>query len=257
VGRIVHGRLTASDASIAGHDRAGRPLLVWVHGGPTGQSQVTFNARAAYFTDRGWNLLHVDPRGSTGWGRAYAQALRHEWGRLDIDDIAAGIRAAFDAGWGDPQRTAIMGGSSGGLAVLGVLAHHPDLCTAGVDLYGVTDLLDLDDTTHRFEAHYQWSIIGPRPETDQRYRERSPLHLAGRITAPLLVLHGTDDRSVVRGQSDALVESLRSRHATVEYHLYEGEGHGWSRPETVRDELDRIDAFLTRHVLRLPRRLIP
>nr|MDQ2725094.1 prolyl oligopeptidase family serine peptidase [Actinomycetota bacterium] len=256
VGRVVHGRLSAACPNNP-DARAPHPLLVWIHGGPTGQSQVTFNARAAYFTDRGWNLLQVDPRGSTGWGRAYAQALHHEWGRLDIDDIAAGIRAAFDRGWGDPRRTAIMGGSSGGLAALGVLALHPDLCAAGIDLYGVTDLLDLDDTTHRFEAHYQRSMIGPRPEADDRYRERSPLHLAARITAPLLVLHGTADRSVARGQSDALVESLRSRHATVEYHLYEGEGHGWSRPETMRDELDRIDAFLTRHVLRLPRRLIP
>lgn len=255
VGRVVHGRLSAARPSVP-DDRAPHPLLVWIHGGPTGQSQVTFNARAAYFLDRGWNLLQVDPRGSTGWGRAYAQALHHEWGRLDIDDIAAGIRAAFDRGWGDPRRTAIMGGSSGGLAALGVLALHPDLCAAGIDLYGVTDLFDLDDTTHRFEAHYQRSMIGPRPEADDRYRERSPLHLAARITAPLLVLHGTADRSVARGQSDALVESLRSRHATVEYHLYEGEGHGWSRPETMRDELDRIDAFLTRHVLRLPRRLI-
>lgn len=257
VGRVVHGRLTAARRGIPHDDRASNPLLVWVHGGPTGQSQVTFNARAAFFADRGWNLLQVDPRGTTGWGRAYAQALHHEWGRLDIDDIAAGIRVAFDSGWGDPQRTAIMGGSSGGLAVLGVLAHHPELCAAGVDLYGVTDLLDLDDTIHRFEAHYQQSMIGSRPDTDDRYRHRSPLHLADRIIAPLLVLHGTADRSVTRGQSDALVESLRSRHATVEYHLYEGEGHGWSRPETIRDELDRIDAFLTRHVLRLPRRLIP
>ncbi|MDQ6838254.1 MAG: prolyl oligopeptidase family serine peptidase [Actinomycetota bacterium] len=268
VGKAVHGRLTEARSipgdpgapETSGATGGGRgappPLLVWVHGGPTGQSQVTFNARAAYFADRGWNLLHVDPRGSTGWGRAYAQALHQEWGRLDIDDIAAGIRAAFAAGWGDRDRTAIMGGSSGGLAVLGVLARHPELCAAGVDLYGVTDLIDLDDTTHRFEAHYQQSLIGLRPQADERYRERSPLHLADRITAPLLVLHGTADRSVLRGQSDALVESLRSRHAPVEYHLYEGEGHGWSRPETVRDELERIDAFLTRHVLRLPRSLI-
>lgn len=253
VGAVVRGRLTVTDRPAPGRPGAAPPLIVWVHGGPTGQTQVTFNARAAYFVDRGWNLLHVDPRGSTGWGRAYAQALRHEWGRLDIDDIAAGIRAAFEAGWGDPERTAIMGGSSGGLAVLGVLAHHPKLCAAGIDLYGVTDLIDLDDTTHRFEAHYNRSLVGPRPEADDRYRDRSPLRVADRIEAPLLVLHGTDDDNVVQAQSDALVVALRGRGATVDYHLYEGEGHGWSRPEVVGDELERIDAFLTRHVLRLPR----
>lgn len=253
IGRVVHGRLSVAPG---GRPGVPNPLLVWIHGGPTGQNQVTFNARVAYFTDRGWNVLQADPRGSTGWGRAYAQGLRHEWGRLDIGDIAAGIRAAFASAWGDPARTAIIGGSSGGLAVVGVLAHHPELCAAGVDLYGVSDLIELDDTTHRFEAHYLQSLLGPRPDHDARYRERSPLHLAERIRVPLLVLHGSADRVVTQGQSDALVESLRSRRAPVEYHVYDGEGHGWSHPETVGDEITRIDDFLTRHVLRLPRRPI-
>ena len=246
VGSAVHGRLWRSPSPAA----PPAPLIVWVHGGPTGQHQVTWNARAAFLLERGWNLLQIDPRGSTGWGRAYAQALRGEWGRLDVDDTVAAIAAAHRHGWGDRRRTVVMGGSSAGLTVLSVLARHPGLCAAGVDLYGVTDLFALDETTHRFEAHYNPILLGALPAAAATWRERSPITHAGAITDPLLVLHGSADPVVVVSQSDRLVAALRARAVPVEYHVYDGEGHGWSRPATVADELARIDAFLTRHVLR-------
>jgi dipeptidyl aminopeptidase/acylaminoacyl peptidase len=251
VGSVVHGRLSrASRPNPLTPAGDTPPLIVWVHGGPTGQSEVTFNARASFFVARGWNVLQADPRGSTGWGREYTQALRGEWGRLDVEDLAAGIRAAVAEGWGHPGRVAIMGASSGGLAVLEVLARYPELCAAGVDLYGVTDLFDLDETTHRFEAHYNWSLVGPLPAAAAAYRDRSPIRHTADIRAPLLVLHGSEDRTVPAAQSEALVAALAARGATVDYHCYPGEGHGWSSPETIIDELERIDAFLTRHVLR-------
>jgi dipeptidyl aminopeptidase/acylaminoacyl peptidase len=251
LGRVVHGRLYRTTQEIVDLP-AGRPppLLIWIHGGPTSQNQVVFNARVAYFCDRGFNVLQVDHRGSTGWGRAYAQALRSEWGRLDVADTAAGMRAAAANGWGDGNRMAPIGGSAGGFTVLLLLALHPDLCGAGVDLYGVTDLFDLDETTHRFEGHYLQSIVGPLPSSAERYRQRSPITLADQITAPLLVLQGSADKVVPQAQSDALVDRLRHRGTTVEYHVYEGEGHGWSRPEVVEDELERTWTFLRRHLLR-------
>lgn len=246
VGREVHGRLSRSPAATG----APGPLLVRVHGGPTGQHQVTWNARSAFLLARGWSVLEVDPRGSTGWGRAYAQALTGRWGRLDVDDVVAGIRAAGERGWGDPARTAIMGGSSAGLVALSVLAHHPGLCAAGIDLYGVVDLFELDETTHRFEAHYNPRLLGALPAAAAEWRDRSPITHAAAIEDPLLVLYGGADQVVVPAQSERLVALLEARGAVVEHHRYEGEGHGWSRPETVADELVRIDAFLTRHVLR-------
>ena len=247
-GTTVHGHLyrttTPADES---HPP---PLLVWLHGGPTSQSRVVFNPRISYFCHRGFNVLQVDYRGSTGWGRCYTQALRGEWGRLDVADTAAGMAAASDRGWGDAKRMVPIGGSAGGLTVLLLLALHPQLCAAGVDLYGVGDLFELEETTHRFEAHYPRSLVGELPLEAERFRERSPVAVAERITAPLLVLQGSADVVVSQSQSDRVVERVRAAGGTVEYHVYDGEGHGWSRPEVVEDELERIWAFLRRYVLR-------
>jgi len=248
-GATVHGRLYRPPTAATGPG-APPPMLVWVHGGPTGQWQVTFNPRIAYFVDRGWAVLVPDHRGSTGFGRAYTQAMRGRWGELDTADVAAGIRHAGAQGWCDPRRVAIMGGSAGGFTVLNVLAHHPELCAAGVDLFGVTDLFDLDETTHRFEAHYLHSIVGELPAAADAYRTRSPVHVADRIVAPLLILQGGEDVVVPPAQSQAVADALRAAGRTVEHHIYPGEGHGWNRPEVVVDELGRIESFLRRHVLR-------
>lgn len=226
------------------------PLICWVHGGPTGQWDVQFRARFAYWTDRGWAILVPDHRGSTGHGRAFRQALHGRWGELDVDDCAAALRAATAEGWGDPARFVVMGGSAGGFTVLNLLASHPDLCAAGVDLFGVADLFDLDETTHRYEAHYLHTIVGPLPETADRYRDRSPVNRATSITAPLLILQGDADAVVPLAQSQAIHDRLRALGRTVELHVYEGEGHGWGRPATVVDELERTESFLRRHVLK-------
>jgi dipeptidyl aminopeptidase/acylaminoacyl peptidase len=211
---------------------------------------AAFNARVAFFLDRGWAVLAPDHRGSTGWGRSYAQALRGRWGELDVADTAAGMQAAADQGWADPRRMVPIGGSAGGFTVLLLLALHPELCAAGVDLYGVADLLELDETTHRFEAHYLHGVVGPLPDAVGLYRERSPVNVADRIRAPLLILQGSADKVVPPAQSLAVAEAVRASGGVVEHHVYEDEGHGWSRPGTVVDELERTESFLRRHVLR-------
>jgi dipeptidyl aminopeptidase/acylaminoacyl peptidase len=248
-GAVVHGRLYRPVVGSA-TGREPPPMIVWIHGGPTGQWPVTFVPRIAYFVERGWAVLVPDHRGSTGWGRAYTQAMAGRWGDLDVGDVAAGMRAAVDRGWADPARLVPMGGSAGGFTVLNLLARHSDLCAAGVDLFGVTDLFDLDETTHRFEAHYLHSVVGPLPEAASAYRERSPVTSAEAITAPLLILQGDADNVVPLAQSQAIADRLRRLGRTVELHVYEGEGHGWGRPDTIIDELGRIESFLRRHVLR-------
>lgn len=257
VGREVHGRLWRAPlhagAPSAAGDVAGAgagPLLVWVHGGPTGQHRVAFSFRTAFLLDRGWSILQVDPRGSTGWGRPYTQALAGRWGRTDVDDTVAALQAAGPRGWGDPTRLALMGASSAGLTVLLTMAAHPGLVAAGIDLYGVVDLFALHAGTHRLEAHYTPLLVGALPDAASEWRDRSPLAHASQITDPVLVLHGSADPVVPAEQSEQLVAALRAAGTIVEHHLYSGEGHGWSRSETVVDELDRIEAFLTRHVLR-------
>jgi dipeptidyl aminopeptidase/acylaminoacyl peptidase len=248
-GAMIHGRLYRPAGGGADPGDPLPPLIVWIHGGPTDQWQVTFMPRIAYFVTRGWAALVPDHRGSTGWGRAYTQAMAGRWGELDVADTAAGVRAAAERGWGDPGRVVAMGGSAGGFTVLNLLAEHPDLCAAGVDLFGVADLFDLAETTHRFEAHYLDSCVGPLPEAAQRYRDRSPVERADAITAPLLILQGEDDKVVPPAQSRAVAARLGALGRTVESHFYPGEGHGWGRPETVVDELGRVEAFLHRHVL--------
>ena len=247
-GAVVFGRLYRPAASATGSNPP--PLILWVHGGPTGQTQVAWNNRLPFFLDRGWAVLFPDHRGSTGHGRAYVQAMRGGWGDMDVRDCAAGLRAAANRGWADPRRMVVMGGSAGGFTVLNLLAHHGDLCAAGIDLFGVTDLFDLDETTHRFEKHYLHSIVGPLPETADRYRTRSPVNVAEQITSPLLILQGDSDPVVPPAQSRSIAQRLEALGRTVELHEYEGEGHGWLRPETVVDELERVESFLRRHVLR-------
>jgi dipeptidyl aminopeptidase/acylaminoacyl peptidase len=224
------------------------PLLCWIHGGPTDQWPVEWRPRFSYWLDRGWSILVPDHRGSTGHGRAFTQALAGRWGELDVGDVAAGLQAAGSMRWGDPARLVAMGASAGGFTVLNLLAGHPGLCTAGVVLYGVADLLALAQVDHRYEAHYTHSLVGPLPGEEARYRDRSPVHQAGRLTDPLLLLHGRDDEVVPVAQAEALAARLRDLGRPVELHVYDGEGHGWGRVATVIDELARTEAFLDQHV---------
>ena len=227
---------------VAGNNR----LLCWVHGGPTDQWHVDFRPRIAYWWSRGWDVLVVDPRGTTGHGRSFQRALNAGWGRHDVDDTAALIRHSHGEGWATADHTVAMGASSGGLTVLGLLADHPDVVAGAVVSYPVSDLADLASTTHRFEAHYTDTLVGnpDDPETARRMIELSPLHRADRIAGPLLVFHGSDDPVVPIAQSNLLVEHIGRGGGEVDYVVYDGEGHGFRDPRNQRDEYARIERFL-------------
>lgn len=226
------------------------PLVVDVHGGPTGQARAAWDGMLTVLVARGWAVLRPDYRGSSGHGRDHRDALGGAWGEHDVADVAAGIRAAAREGWCDPARVAVTGGSAGGLTALLLAARHGDLVRAAVSAYGVTDLFELAATTHRFESQYLDTLVGRLPEHADRYRDRSPVTHAAQIRVPLLVLQGDADRVVPPAQAARLVDAVRAGGGTVEHHLYAGEGHGWSRPETVADEIERTLAFLDRWVLR-------
>jgi dipeptidyl aminopeptidase/acylaminoacyl peptidase len=250
-GATAHGLLYRPPAADDGAASAPPPLLVQVHGGPTSQADAGFNPRTAYWLDRGWAVLLVNYRGSTGYGRAYAQALREQWGLHDVTDTVAGAQAMAERGWVDGRRMAVQGGSAGGYTVLLCLARHADVFAAGVDLFGVADLFLLAEETHRFESRYLDTLIGPLPATYTRYVERSPVTVADQIRAPLLVLQGDADEVVPPNQSQAIVDAVRAKGCTAELHLYPGEGHGWKKVAHIADELTRVEKFLRRHVLRL------
>jgi len=230
---------------VAGHGR----MLVWVHGGPTDQWQVDWRPRITYWWSRGWDVLVVDPRGTTGHGREYQQALHGGWGRLDVDDTADLIGHAHASGWAGPNSTAVLGGSSGGLTVLGLLADHPELVAGGVASYPVSDLKALTQVTHRFEAHYTDTLVAANdgsPESEAAFASLSPIHRAARITRPVLLMHGSDDPVVPVAQSHTLAARVEEAGGDVDFVVYDGEGHGFRQPENVTDEYERTEAFLDR-----------
>ncbi|MEM9515654.1 MAG: prolyl oligopeptidase family serine peptidase [Actinomycetota bacterium] len=226
--------------------RRGPATLCWIHGGPTDQWRNDFRPRLDYWTSRGYQIVIPDHRGSTGYGRAFQQALHGGWGRTDVDDIAAVLAELHMSGVTDSASTVIVGGSSGGGAVLGILADHPQLVAGGIASYPVSDLADLAARSHRLEAHYTDTLVGPRDDA-AAFARLSVIHRAAQITKPLLVFHGSDDPVVPAEQTEQLVATITAHAgaaARVEHVVYDGEGHGFRDPDNVADEYARMQAFL-------------
>ena len=247
-GTAVHG-LYYPPVSAAFQAQGPPPLLVDVHGGPTGQVRASFDAETQYFTTRGWAVLAVNYRGSTGCGRRYMEALRGNWGVYDVEDAVGGARHLAEEGLADAGRLVIAGGSAGGYTVLRALTVHPGFFRAGLCCYGIANLFALAADTHKFEARYLDSMLGPLPQAAEVYRERSPLFAADRLCDPVAIFQGADDEVVPRAQSDAIVESLRRRGVPHLHMVFEGEGHGWRRPETIDAYIRAVEGFLKEHVL--------
>ncbi len=219
------------------------PLRVICHGGPTAHSGPALAFTVQFYAQRGIGVLDVNHRGSSGFGRAYRQALNGRWGDIDWRDCVAAARHLAEAGRTDPDRTWIKGGSAGGYVVLCALAFEPEALAAGVCLYGVADAETLAQDTHKFESRYLDTLIGPYPERADLYRERSPIHAADRIARPLLVLQGTDDEVVPPSQSEVIVAALDSRRIPHAYILFEGEGHGFRKAGNIRRALEAELSF--------------
>lgn len=221
------------------------PLVVIIHGGPTAAAECRFQPKVQVWTSRGFAVLDVNYRGSTGYGRAFREQLRGMWGIADVEDCVAGARYLADRGSVDPARMVIRGSSSGGLTALAALASG-DTFAAGTSLYGVTDMALIVDESHRFESRYLDTLVGPWPSASARYQERSPMSLVDRISAPVLVLHGSDDVVVVPAQSQRLVDALRGNGVDVDYRLYSGEGHGFRSADVLNDAMRTELAFYRR-----------
>ncbi|MBF5059996.1 prolyl oligopeptidase family serine peptidase [Candidatus Neptunochlamydia vexilliferae] len=210
------------------------PLIVKCHGGPSGHTNPSLNLENQYWTSRGFAYLDVNYGGSTGHGRAYRERLKGTWGKVDVEDCINAALYCAEKGWVDRERMAIKGGSSGGYTTLAALTFH-DTFKAGVSYYGVSDLEALANDTHKYEAHYLDGLIGPYPEEKERYRALSPLHHADQISAPLLLLQGSEDRVVPPNQSEMLIKALKT---PVTYILFEGEGHGFRQAENIKKALE-------------------
>ncbi|MEO6651603.1 MAG: prolyl oligopeptidase family serine peptidase [Ilumatobacteraceae bacterium] len=210
------------------------PLVVFIHGGPTSSAVREYSARLGhrFWTSRGFAVVDVDYRGSTGYGRSYRKLLRGQWCRIDVDDAVAAAVFLADRGHVDAHRLLIRGGSAGGTTTLLALARS-DVFAAGTNLFGVTDLIALMSDDHKFESQYSVSLVAPWPEGAEVYAERSPINHAHEISSPLLVLQGADDTVVPPAHSEQIVAALIAHDLPVGYIEFVGEGHGFRGADAI------------------------
>ncbi len=237
-------------AGVSGPDSDKPPLLVRIHGGPTAEARSEYSSSVQFWTMAGFAVLDVNYRGSSGFGRRYRDLLNGEWGVAEVADCIHAAEYLAGAGRVDPLRCVIRGGSAGGFTALEAVCASATKSgfhfAAATSLYGVTDLTAMAADTHKFEARYLDALVGPLPQAEERYRQRSPLAHPERIGAPVLILQGLADRVVPPSQAEVLVDAMRHNGIDHEYKTYEGEGHGFRQPATISDALEREMRFYGR-----------
>lgn len=210
------------------------PLIVCMHGGPTMAYRLGWSPEPYYWCSRGYSVLYVNYRGSTGYGREYETSLNGNWGVYDPEDAVSGADYVSELGKCDRERVVIMGGSAGGYAVLQALSSFPSEFAGGVDMYGISDLNELLKETHKFEARYPYKLIGPLPECKSIYDERSPINHADKIVDPIAIYQGDLDDVVPIGQSVAIRDALKKRGVHCRFTKFSGEGHGFGYIGNIR-----------------------
>ncbi len=221
------------------------PLLVKSHGGPTAQATSGLDLRIQYWTSRGFAVVDVNYGGSTGYGRAYRERLAGRWGIVDVEDCIAAARSLVGEGRVDGEKLSITGGSAGGYTTLCALTFH-DVFRAGASHYGIGDLEALVRDTHKFEARYLDKLVGPYPEAQQVYRDRSPIHFSERLNCPVIFFQGLEDRVVPPSQAEQMVEALGRHGISHAYVPFEGEQHGFRQARNIATALDGELFFYSR-----------
>jgi dipeptidyl aminopeptidase/acylaminoacyl peptidase len=216
------------------------PLLVLSHGGPTGAADPMLDLSCQYWTSRGFAVVDVNYRGSTGYGRAYRQLIESNWGVFDLDDCVGAARDLVKRGKADPDRLAVRGGSAGGYTTLCALSFS-DAFATGASYYGVADLARLDAETHKFESRYLERLV-PRDQ----FAQRSPINFTGHLQRPMIIFQGLQDHVVPPNQAEMMAEALRRRGVPFALLTFEDEGHGFRRAENLRRALEAELYFYSR-----------
>jgi dipeptidyl aminopeptidase/acylaminoacyl peptidase len=233
------------------------PLVVMVHGGPYMRgSRWGWAPDVQFLASRGYAVLEPEYRGSTGFGYNHFHAGWKQWGLKMQDDIADAVKWAVDMGYADPQRVCIMGGSYGGYATLMGLVNDPDLFRCGVDYIGVTDInllytghwFYISDTSDEAKQYSMPDLIGDPEKDAAQFKATSPIEQAHRITRPLLLAYGGQDRRVPLVHGTRFRDAVRKVNKDVEWIEYGAEGHGWHNPENRIDFWNRVERFLARHI---------
>ncbi len=218
------------------------PLIVKSHGGPTSAARAHLQLEIQYWTSRGFALVDVNYGGSTGFGREFRERLEGAWGEVDTNDCIKVAQFLVEQGLVDGQRLIIRGGSAGGFTTLSALTFH-DVFSAGASYYGVPDLEALALNTHKFESHYLDRLIGALPEAKDLYFNRSPIHFTERLSCPMILLQGLEDKVVPLAQAETMIEALERKNLPYSYVVFENEGHGFRRQENVIHSLETELSF--------------
>jgi dipeptidyl aminopeptidase/acylaminoacyl peptidase len=253
-GLVVHALVyPPANPAVAAPDGELPPYIVWVHGGPTSHVVPRLDLEKAFFTSRGIGIIDVNYGGSSGYGRAYRERLRGQWGAVDVSDVITAALALADAGEADGKRLGIRGGSAGGWTALsavtsgiGAAGSHPEreaVFAAAVSYYGVADLRGFAAQTHDFESRYLDGLIGPLPECGALYAERAPVGHVTDLTCPILLLQGLDDPVVPPSQSESIAAELTAHRIPHALLTFAGESHGFRKAETIIASLEAELSF--------------
>ena len=221
------------------------PLLVKSHGGPTGAASSALGLATQFWTSRGIGVLDVNYGGSTGYGREYRERLNGKWGIVDVDDCCNAALHLVSQGEADGDRLAIDGGSAGGYTTLAALTFK-EVFKAGASLYGVSDLEALAKKTHKFESRYLDGLVGPYPENQDLYKQRSPINHTDRLSCPLILFQGLEDQIVPPSQAEMMFDAVRAQGLPTAYIAFEGEQHGFRRAENIKRVLEAELYFYSR-----------
>ena len=206
------------------------------HGGPTSATSPSLSLAIQFWTSRGFAVADVNYRGSTGYGRAFRDALKGNWGVYDTDDCIAADDFLVERGQADTDRVAIRGGSAGGYTTINALTFH-DRFAVGATYYGIADLSVFIGDTHKFESRYLDSLIGPYPESKQLYHDRSAINFTDQLSCPMIILQGLEDKIVPPSQAEIMASALREKNIPFSLIMFEGEQHGFRQSTNIRRSL--------------------
>ncbi len=267
-GSVVHVLVyPPSNPAVTAPDGELPPYIVWVHGGPTGQVTPRLDLEKAFFTSRGIGIIDVNYGGSSGYGRAYRERLRGQWGIVDVADVMTAALALAQAGEADRKRLGIRGGSAGGWTALAAVTSGLGLGTAGLgtaglgtadevpaagphgvfaavaSYFGVSDLRGFAEQTHDFESRYLDGLVGPLPECEALYVQRAPIGHVTDATCPVLLMQGLDDPVVPPVQAESIAADLAAHGIPYAYLPFAGESHGFRKAETIMASLEAELSF--------------